>query len=46
MSVRSYDENGNLIIKKDYTFNKLLNKMLKDAKPEIDAYVKEANVAL
>ena len=39
-----YDEDGNLIIKKDYTFNKLLNKMLKDAKPEIDAYVKEANV--
>ncbi len=39
-----YDEDGDLIIKKDYTFNKLLNKMLKDAKPEIDAYVKEANV--
>ena len=39
-----YDENGNLVIKKDYTFNKLLNKMLKDAKPEIDAYIKEANI--
>lgn len=39
----SYDVNGDLIIKKDYTFDKLLKQMLKSAKPEIDAYIKEGN---
>ena len=40
----TYDQDGELVIKKNYTFDKLLKQMLKNAKPEIDAYIKEANV--
>jgi len=40
----TYDKDGELVIKKNYTFDKLLKQMLKNAKPEIDAYIKEANV--
>ena len=40
----SYDQDGELITKKNYTFDKILKQILKKAKPEIDAYIKEANV--
>jgi hypothetical protein len=40
----SYDVDGNLITKKKFTFDKILKDILKKAKPEIDAYIKEANV--
>ena len=39
----SYDTDGEIITKKNYTFDKILKKVLQKAKPQIDAYIKEAN---